>query len=85
LDKLNGMRIALRRGVRVSLVPRLLLIVMPLTITAARLHAHSVDAVDATQEVNRCLRLVNVAAAKRHTSRRSPTAARKRTPAAHMR
>jgi hypothetical protein len=79
------MPIASSGFVRLSLVPRVFLILMPLTITAARLHAHSVDTVDATQEVNRCLRLVNVAAARRDSSRRSPALARRRAPAAHTR
>jgi hypothetical protein len=67
--------------VRVPLVARIVVILTPLTMTAARLHAHTVDAVDATQEMNRCLRLVNVAAAgKRQSSRRSadPAAAASR-------
>jgi hypothetical protein len=66
--------------VHVPLVARIIVILTPLTITAARLHAHTVDAVDATQEMNRCLRLVNVAAAKRQSSRRSldPAAAANR-------
>lgn len=39
---------------------------MPLTTSAVRLHARSVDGPDAvTQEVTRCLRLVRVAASRR--------------------
>jgi len=48
------------------------LILLPLTTTAARLHAHRVDAPDlATQEVNRCLRLVKIAASRRQADRRA--------------
>jgi len=47
------------------------LILVPLTMTATRLHAHTLDAPDlATQEMNRCLRLVKIAASRR-TGRRT--------------
>ena len=59
------MRIALSVGVRVPLVARMVLMLTVLGTTAGRLHAHTIDAVDATQEVNRCLRLLNVAASRR--------------------
>jgi hypothetical protein len=62
------MSVASSVGVRVPLVARIVVILTPLSVTAVRLHAHSVDAVDATQEMNRCLRLVNVAAGKRQSS-----------------
>lgn len=65
LEKIEGIRIALSVGVRVPLVARLVLMLTVLAITAARLHAHTVDAIDATQEVNRCLRLLKVAASRR--------------------
>jgi hypothetical protein len=57
---------------------RLALTVMTLVGSATRLHAHHADAVDATQEMNRCLRLVNVATARRQT----PTKGRTITPIA---
>ena len=42
------------------------LILLPLTTTAGRLHAHTLDAPDlATQEMNRCLNLIKIAASKR--------------------
>ena len=50
-----------------TLVLRLALSVIVLVGSAARLHAHHADAVDATQEMNRCLRLVNLATARRQT------------------
>jgi hypothetical protein len=53
-------------GVR-TLVLRLALSVIALVGSATRLHAHHADAVEATQEMNRCLRLVNVATARRQT------------------
>jgi hypothetical protein len=59
------MGIAVSGSVRTSLAPRIVLILTVLSITAARLHGHTVDAVDLTQEVNRCLRLVKVAASRR--------------------
>jgi hypothetical protein len=50
-------------------VARVLLMMMPVVTCAARIHAHVVDAPDAiTQEVNQCLRLVNVAASRRAPS-----------------
>jgi hypothetical protein len=50
---------------------RLALILLPLTTTATRLHAHRVDAPDlATQEVNRCLNLIKIAASKRGDGRK---------------
>ena len=59
------------KGVRLPIAARILLVLTPLSITAARLHAHAVDAVDAAPEMNRCLSLVNVVAGKKQTSRRS--------------
>jgi hypothetical protein len=51
-----------------ALLVRALLIILPLTGTALRLHAHVVHAPDAVaQEVNCCLRLVRVAASRRQT------------------
>jgi hypothetical protein len=42
------------------------LIMVPIVTCAARIHAHVVDAPDTiTQELNQCLRLVNVAASRR--------------------
>jgi len=54
------------RGLR-SLA-RVVLMMMPIVTSAARIHAHVVEAPDElTQELNRCLRLVNVAASRRQT------------------
>jgi hypothetical protein len=64
-------------GVRTPML-QLALSVIVLVGSATRLHAHHADAVDATQEMNRCLRLVNVATARRQT----PTKDRKITTAA---
>jgi len=50
---------------------RVVLIVLPLMTTATRLHAHRLDAPDlATQEVNRCLKLVRIAASRRDSDQR---------------
>ncbi len=50
---------------------RLVLILLPLTTTATRLHAHGAAAPDlATQEVNRCLNLIKIAASKRGDGRK---------------
>ncbi|MBW8838261.1 MAG: hypothetical protein JF602_00145 [Gemmatimonadetes bacterium] len=47
----------------------MILMIAPIVTCAARIHAHVVDAPDAiTQEVNQCLRLVNVAASRRPAS-----------------
>jgi len=57
-------------------VARIILIIAPIVTCAARIHAHVIDAPDTiTQEVNQCLRLVNVAASRRATS---PISARPR-------
>ena len=46
----------------------MVLILLPLTTTASRLHAHTLDAPDlATEEMNRCMRLIRIAASKRQT------------------
>jgi hypothetical protein len=48
---------------------RVVLMLMPLTTSAVRLHARSADGPDAvTQEVTKCLRLVRVAASRRNAS-----------------
>jgi hypothetical protein len=50
---------------------RFALILLPLTTTATRLHALRVEAPDlATQEVNRCLNLIKIAASKRGDGRK---------------
>jgi hypothetical protein len=50
---------------------RLVLILLPLTTTAARMHAHTLEAPDiAAQELNRCLKLVKIAASRRQSDRR---------------
>jgi len=49
-------------------IARVALMIVPVVTCAARIHTHTVDAPDAmTQEVNRCLRLVRVAASRRQT------------------
>jgi hypothetical protein len=48
------------------------LIIVPIVTSAARIHAHVVDAPDTiTQELNQCIRLVNVAASRRLTPAKS--------------
>jgi hypothetical protein len=48
---------------------RILLIVLPLMVSAGRVHAHAVAGPDAiTQEVNRCLMIVRIAASRRSAS-----------------
>jgi hypothetical protein len=47
---------------------RVVLIMVPIVTCAVRIHGHVVEAPDAiTQELNQCLRLVNVAASRRQT------------------
>ena len=58
-----------------TLVLRLALTLIALVGSATRLHAHHADAVDASQEMNRCLRLVNVATARRQTPTKDRVAA----------
>jgi hypothetical protein len=54
--------------VRIGPFGRVALIMMQLTMCAARVHAHPADAPDVTtQEVNKCLRLVRISASRRHT------------------
>jgi hypothetical protein len=55
---------------------RIAVMLLPLTTTATRLHTHLLDAPDvATQEVNRCLKLVDIAASRRRRgARRAPQA-----------
>jgi hypothetical protein len=53
-------------GVRTPVL-RLALAMIALIGSATRLHAHHADALDAAQEMNRCLRLVNVATTRRET------------------
>jgi hypothetical protein len=55
------------RGLMLDRVIRAVLVVLPLTTCATRLHVHAVDPPDVTMEVTRCLRLISVAASKRHT------------------
>jgi hypothetical protein len=66
---------------------RLVLILLSLMTTATRLHAHTLDAPDlATQEVNRCLRLVRIAASRRASESRGDQAMMPRgTPASGRR
>jgi hypothetical protein len=66
LGKTPGTTLASVVGVR-NLVLRLALTVIALVGSATRLHAHHADAIDTAQEMNRCLRLVNVATTRRQT------------------
>jgi hypothetical protein len=67
----NHAGIALACASTVRVVRRLAqvtLMLVPIVTCAARIHAHVVDAPDTiTQELNQCLRLVNVAASRRLT------------------
>ena len=56
------------------------LTIVPIVTSAGRIHAHVVDAPDAiTQELNQCMRLVNVAASRRTVrGARQSAAARRR-------
>jgi hypothetical protein len=68
---MSGYRACLVCGVSLTAPLRAVLIVLPLMTTATRLHAHIFDAPDlATQEVNRCLKLVHIAASRRASDRR---------------
>jgi hypothetical protein len=53
----------------VRFLARVVLIMIAVTTSAARLHGHTADMVAATQEMNRCLRLVNVAASRRQSEK----------------
>ena len=65
---------------------RLVLILLPLTTTASRLHAHTMTAPDlATQEVNRCLNLIKIAASKRGDGRKLAGSERQRPAAFYPR
>jgi hypothetical protein len=48
---------------------RAIVMLVPATTCAARLHAHSIPAVDATQELTRCLRTVRLVLARREHKR----------------
>jgi hypothetical protein len=64
-----GIAIAIVRGVLRHPVSRAFLMIIPLVICVGRLHVHAVESPGAvTQEVNRCLTMVRIAA-----TRRSPT------------
>lgn len=70
-EKRAGIGLATTAEVRFRFAARLVLILLPLTTTASRLHAHTVTAPDlATQEVNRCLNLIKIAASKRGDGRK---------------
>jgi len=65
--------------VRISPIGRAALTLMLLVTSASRVHAHTTEAPDAlTQEVNRCLNLVRVAASRRHHHTKSVMAAHPR-------
>jgi hypothetical protein len=48
------------------------LVLIPVTICASRLHAHPIEAVDATQELTRCARLVGAVVGRRNTQPGAP-------------
>jgi len=48
---------------------RAIVMLVPATTCAARLHAHTLAAVDATQEVTRCLRTVRLVIGRREDRR----------------
>jgi len=48
---------------------RAIVMLVPATTCAARLHAHLIPAVDATQELTRCLRTVRLVIARREDKR----------------
>jgi hypothetical protein len=48
---------------------RAIVMLVPATTCAARLHAHAIPAVDATQELTRCLRTVRLVLARREHKR----------------
>ena len=74
-----GIPIASAVYVRISPVGRAALTLMLLVTSASRVHAHTIEAPDAvTQEVNRCLNLVRVAASRRHQHTKSVVASRPR-------
>ena len=61
----------------IRLATRTILILIPLTTSAARLHAHTVETpVGVTQEVNRCLLIVRSATSRRGTQNKFATATR---------
>jgi len=62
---------------------RTALILIPLTTSAARLHAHAVQTpVGVTQEVNRCLLIVRSAASRRGSQNKFASASRAIAPVA---
>jgi hypothetical protein len=61
---------------------RTALILIPLTTSAARLHAHAVQTpVGVTQEVNRCLLIVRSATSRRGSQNKFASASRNAAPA----
>jgi hypothetical protein len=67
----------------VKVATRAILILVPLTTSAARLHAHAVQTpLGVTQELNRCLLIVRTAASRRVSQNKVASAARVVRPAA---
>jgi hypothetical protein len=64
----HGIRIALTLYVFDRLV-RAIVMLVPATTCAARLHSHSIAPVDATQELTRCLRTIRLVVARREHKR----------------
>jgi hypothetical protein len=63
---------------------RTILILIPLTTSAARLHAHAVQTpLGVTQELNRCLMIVRTAASRRRSSNKFVGAASQTRPAVY--
>jgi hypothetical protein len=72
----SGIPIASSIRVRISPIARAALTLMLLVTSARRVHAHTIEEPDAvTQEWNRCLRLVHVAASRRHHQTKSAVTA----------
>jgi hypothetical protein len=63
------MAIATSGAVRFRLIARSALVLLPLLMCAARLHAQRATPQGVTQEVNRCLSLVRVASSRRRHAR----------------
>jgi hypothetical protein len=63
--KCRGIKLALSSGVSFRAPLRAALILLPLVTTATTIHAHRLAPDLATQEMNRCLKLVRIAASRR--------------------
>lgn len=69
-----GIALALSSSVRLPLIARVVMFTVPLLTCAGRIHARAVESPDRmTQEVNRCLNMVRVAASRRQARLATPT------------